>query len=72
MSTTSTSPQQQAAVIVGEADLAGPGAVFCPNPKMTLWNAHPRVFIDVGTTGEGKCPYCGTVYRLEGGPRHGH
>jgi uncharacterized Zn-finger protein len=45
-------------------DLEGPGVVFCPNKKMTLWNAHPRVFIDVATTGEGKCAYCGTVYRL--------
>jgi len=25
------------------------------------------VFIDVATTGEGKCPYCGTVYRLKAG-----
>jgi uncharacterized Zn-finger protein len=49
------------------ADLVGPGVTFCPNPKMALWSAHPRVFIDVATTGEGKCPYCGTVYRLKAG-----
>jgi uncharacterized Zn-finger protein len=47
-----------------DKDLEGPGVVFCPNPKMTLWSAHPRVFIDVASTGEGKCPYCSTVYRL--------
>ena len=32
---------------------------------------HPRVFIDVAGHGEGKCPYCGTVYRLVGAPRAG-
>ena len=62
----------QAVVDVAGADLHGPGVVFCPNPKMALWSHHPRVFIDVATTGEGKCPYCGTVYRLaEGAHVHG-
>ena len=63
-----------AAVEVAAADLQGPGVVFCPNPKMALWSNHPRVFIDVATTGEGKCPYCGTVYRLAAGTsvRGGH
>ena len=62
----------QAAVDVAAADLKGPGVVFCPNPKMALWSNHPRVFIDVATTGEGKCPYCGTAYRLAAGARaHG-
>jgi uncharacterized Zn-finger protein len=27
------------------------------------------VYIDVATTGEGKCPYCGTVYRLMAGEK---
>ena len=54
-------------------DLQGHGSTYCPNPKMTLWNQHPRVFIDVATTGEGRCPYCGTVYRLKAGEHlHGH
>lgn len=57
----------KAAVEVTAKDLQGAGVVFCPNPKMTLWSGHPRVFIDVATTGEGKCPYCGTVYRLKAG-----
>ena len=59
----------KAVIEVGAKDLLGPGAVACPNPKMVLWSTHPRVFIDVGTTGEGKCPYCGTVYRLKAGER---
>ena len=60
-----------AVVDVVAADLQGPGVIFCPNPKMALWSGHPRVFLDVATTGEGKCPYCGTVYRLAGGPAPG-
>jgi len=60
-----------AVVEVSAEDFEGPGAVFCPNPKMTLWSTHPRVFIDVGTTGVGKCPYCGTVYRLKAGEPRG-
>jgi len=40
---------------------------YCPNPQMPLWNHHPRVFIDATHEGGGKCPYCGTVYRLRAG-----
>jgi uncharacterized Zn-finger protein len=56
-----------AIVEVTARDMQGPGVVFCPNPKMPLWSGHPRVFIDVASTGQGKCPYCGTVYRLKEG-----
>jgi uncharacterized Zn-finger protein len=67
----STSPQ--AVVEVTAADLQGPGVTFCPNPKMPLWSNHPKVFIDVATTGEGRCSYCGTVYRLKAGEKvHAH
>ena len=46
---------------------------FCPNPAMPIWSSHPRVFLDVVDTGEAKCPYCGTVYRLKpGSVVHGH
>ncbi len=48
-------------------ELQGPGVVPCPNPKMPLWSNHPRVFIDLAHSGEGRCPYCGTVYRLKAG-----
>lgn len=51
------------------SDLNDQGGVFCPNPKagMKLWNSHPKVYLDVAHTGEAKCPYCGTVYRLAAG-----
>jgi uncharacterized Zn-finger protein len=63
------SAQPPAAVEVTAKDLAAPGAVFCPNPKMPLWSGHPRVFLDIGTTGEVKCPYCGTLYKLKAGEK---
>jgi uncharacterized Zn-finger protein len=46
--------------------------LHCPMPSMKLWNTHPRVFIDVTSTGEAKCPYCGTVYKLSGPVKGGH
>jgi uncharacterized Zn-finger protein len=66
--------QDDGVVVVGADDLQGDRAVFCPNPKMPLWSNHPRVFIDVRTTGQGQCPYCGTRYRLAPGAaaRGGH
>ncbi|MFE8646840.1 zinc-finger domain-containing protein [Sphingomonas sp. NCPPB 2930] len=58
------------------ADLNANGGVFCPSPKadMKLWNTHPKVYLDVAHSGEAKCPYCGTVYRLRAGEtvRAGH
>lgn len=61
--------EPKAIVELTAKELQGPGAVACPNPMMTLWSTHPRVFIDVGTTGQGKCPYCGTLYRLKAGEK---
>jgi uncharacterized Zn-finger protein len=59
MATTETEP-----VVVQPKDLP----VFCPNPDMPLWSSHPRVFLDIAVTGDVMCPYCGTKYRLAGGP----
>ena len=39
--------------------------LHCPMPEQALWNAHPRVFIPVEETGEARCPYCGTLYKLK-------
>jgi uncharacterized Zn-finger protein len=58
------------------ADLNSHGGIVCPSPlaDMKVWNSHPRVSLDVARTGEAKCPYCGTVYRLKAGEQvaHGH
>jgi uncharacterized Zn-finger protein len=45
--------------------------LHCPTPSMQLWDAHPRVFLDVEKTGEALCPYCGTRYTLKGGAARG-
>lgn len=45
--------------------------LHCPLPAQALWNKHPRVFMPIGETGESRCPYCGTLYRLAGGPAAG-
>ncbi|MCP1728620.1 putative Zn-finger protein [Natronospira proteinivora] len=38
--------------------------VHCPQPSMSLWNSHPRVYIPVAEQGEARCPYCGALYVL--------
>ena len=69
----SITQEAKSVVEVTAKDVQGPGVVFCPNPKMPLWSTHPRVFLDVATTGDAKCPYCGTVYRLKAGEKiHAH
>ncbi len=36
----------------------------CPTPNMTLWDAHPKVYLDIESKGEVSCPYCGALYVL--------
>ena len=62
-----SAPEPKAVVELVASDLLGPGVVFCPNPRMPLWSNHPRVFIGVHVGSSGRCPYCGTVYRLKSG-----
>lgn len=42
--------------------------LHCPTPEVRLWSAHPRVYLPLEQKGEALCPYCGTLYRLKGGP----
>ena len=37
----------------------------CPTDEMSLWNAHPKVYLPIEKTGKETCPYCGAVYVLE-------
>lgn len=70
-------PKATKAVAVVELraiDLNHQGGVYCPSPKadMKLWNTHPKVYLDIAHSGEAKCPYCGTVYRLKAGETTAH
>lgn len=60
---------KSSAVELLAADLNPQGGIHCPSPKadMKIWNSHPKVYLDVARTGEARCPYCGTVYRLKAG-----
>ncbi len=37
----------------------------CPSDEMTLWNAHPKVYLPIAKTGQEVCPYCGTRFILQ-------
>ena len=56
-------------ILVMDKDLNSHGGVFCPSPlaNMPIWNHHPKVFLDVSTTGQAQCAYCGTRYVLSPG-----
>lgn len=71
-----SSSERLSCIELAATDLNAQGGVYCPSPKahMQLWNTHPKVYLDVATTGAAKCPYCGTLYRLKAGEvvSHGH
>lgn len=62
------------AITVLDKDLNSHGGVFCPSPlaQMPIWNHHPKVFLDVSTTGQATCAYCGTRYVLSASPADQH
>lgn len=47
--------------VVTPADLP----LHCPMDGMTLWNSHPRVYLEIESSGRAKCPYCGAEYTLK-------
>ncbi|MBK6005489.1 zinc-finger domain-containing protein [Ramlibacter ginsenosidimutans] len=69
----STTTRKEVVVELGAKDLNANGGIFCPSPKadMKLWNSHPRVYLDIASSGSAKCPYCGTVYKLREGEHVG-
>ena len=66
-------PNKDFVVELLASDLNANGGIFCPSPKagMKLWNTHPRIFLDIARTGQAKCAYCGTVYKLKEGEHWG-
>ncbi len=37
----------------------------CPTKDMSVWNAHPKVYLPIEKTGKETCPYCGTQFILK-------
>jgi len=52
--------EQRAVIEVSQSDLP----LHCPISDSSVWSLHPRVFLPIEETGEAKCPYCGTQYKL--------
>ena len=50
-------------IVVDASDLP----VYCPGPKAPLWSMHPRVYIELATAGQARCPYCSATYQLKEG-----
>lgn len=60
--------QSEAQIDVTEKDLP----LHCPTARTPVWCYHPRVFLQVTTSGQARCPYCGTMYIYRGAPPKGH
>ena len=61
-------PKAPGAVVELKAsELNSQGGVFCPNPNMSLWNSHPKVSLGLAESGQARCPYCSTLYKLKDG-----
>jgi uncharacterized Zn-finger protein len=37
----------------------------CPTKDMEVWNAHPKVYLPIESTGEATCPYCSSHFILK-------
>ena len=50
-------------VVINRKDLP----LHCPVDDSAIWCSHPRVFLAIETVknNEIRCPYCGTLYRLD-------
>lgn len=69
MTEAQSNPPTRAVVELLASDLPA----FCPNPRMSLWNHHPKVFLDLTGGHPVSCAYCGTRYRLRDGEKvHRH
>jgi uncharacterized Zn-finger protein len=56
-----------AVVELRASELNSQGGVFCPNPNLTQWSSHPKVYLGLTESGQARCPYCGTLYKLKDG-----
>ncbi len=40
--------------------------LYCSGPDNEAWSGHPRVFLPIKSNSSIECPYCGTVYHMDG------
>ena len=60
MQETVSSPRKEYHVTKAELPIS------CPTDEMTLWNAHPRVFLPLNEENRVEvCPYCSAKYVLD-------
>lgn len=60
--------EKSAAVVeLRTSELNSQGGVCCPNPNMTQWSSHPKVYLGLAESGQARCPYCSTLYKLKEG-----
>ncbi|NKB60875.1 MAG: zinc-finger domain-containing protein [Gammaproteobacteria bacterium] len=64
----SDQPNASQRVEVTAADLP----LHCPMPDKRLWDSHPKVYLPIESSGKEACPYCGTVYVLNGSAGSSH
>ena len=60
-------PKTGAVVEMRASELNSQGGVFCPNRNMDLQSSHPKVYLGLAETGQARCPYCSTLYKLKEG-----
>ncbi len=46
---------------VSRADLP----LSCPSKNMQTWNSHPKVYLELDSSGKAECQYCGAEYILD-------
>ena len=54
--------QAQSPIVIPPVDLP----LHCSGPTHEAWNGHPRVFLPITSNGSIECPYCGSIYQLNG------
>lgn len=46
--------------------------LYCFGPADEAWSGHPRVFLPIESNSSIECPYCGTIYHLDGEAKGHH
>ena len=60
--------KNQTHVVIEPHDLP----LHCIGSHTQAWNGHPRVFLPIQSNSQIECPYCGTIYQLNGSLPHHH